>query len=119
MAHWAEVDENNKVIRVLVGSNDDPDEGHQWLVDNLGGRWLKTSYNTRKGVHLQGGTPYRGNYAAEGFEYYEDIDAFMPPKPFPSWHIDAVAFEWRAPTPRPQEGDWRWDEDNQVWVEVV
>ena len=46
MAHWAEIDENNTVLRVTVGSNDDSDEGYQWLIDNLGGTWVKTSYNT-------------------------------------------------------------------------
>ena len=51
MAHWAELDENNIVTRVLVGSNEDADEGYQWLIDNLGGTWVKTSYNTQGGVH--------------------------------------------------------------------
>ena len=49
MAHWAELDESNIVTRVLVGSNDDPDEGYQWLIDNLGGTWVKTSYNAVAG----------------------------------------------------------------------
>lgn len=81
MAHWAELDENNVVLRVLVTSNDEPDEGYQWLVDNLGGRWLKTSYNTFGGVHANGGVPLRKNYAGVGFIYDEDKDAFIPPKP--------------------------------------
>ena len=50
MAHWAEIDENNIVLRVTVGSNDDPDEGYQWLIDNLGGTWIKTSYNAATNV---------------------------------------------------------------------
>ena len=54
MAHWAELDENNIVTRVLVGDNNDPnnDEGYQWLIDNLGGRWIKTSYNARNGKRV-------------------------------------------------------------------
>ena len=52
MAHFAELDENNIVIRVTVGSNDDSDEGYQWLIDNLGGRWIKTSYNARNGKRV-------------------------------------------------------------------
>lgn len=83
MAHWAEVDENNIVIRVTVGDNNDPngDEGYQWLIDNLGGRWIKTSYNTVKGVHLTGGVPLRKNFAGIGFTYDEQRDAFIPPQP--------------------------------------
>jgi hypothetical protein len=83
MAHWAEIDENNVVLRVLVGNNDDPngDEGYQWLVDNLGGTWIKTSYNTRGGIHLENGTPFRKNYAGIGFTYDEERDAFIAPKP--------------------------------------
>jgi hypothetical protein len=81
MAHWAELDENNIVLRVVVGSNDEVDEGYQWLIDNLGGRWVKTSYNTLGGVHLTGGVPLRKNYAGVGFIYDEIRDAFIAPKP--------------------------------------
>jgi hypothetical protein len=72
MSHWAEIDESNQVIRVLVGDNNDPngDEGHQWLIDNLGGTWIKTSYN---------GT-IRKNYAGIGYSYDEERDAFIPIK---------------------------------------
>jgi hypothetical protein len=73
MAHWAELDNNNKVIRVLVGDNNDPngDEGYQWLLDNLGGTWIKTSYN---------GT-IRYNYAGIGYTYDPEPDAFIAPRP--------------------------------------
>jgi hypothetical protein len=54
MAHWAELDENNIVLRVTVGDNKEPDEGYQWLIENLGGTWVKTSYNTYCGVHILG-----------------------------------------------------------------
>ena len=65
MAHWAEIDENNIVLRVTVGSNDEPDEGYQWLIDNLGGTWIKTSYNGN----------IRGTFAGVGMTYdpVEDI----------------------------------------------
>ena len=71
MSHWAEVDENNVVLRVLVGDNNDPsgDEGYQWLIDNLGGRWIKTSYN---------GT-IRGTFAGVGFVYDSERDIFIAP----------------------------------------
>jgi hypothetical protein len=73
MAHWAEIDENNKVVRVLVGDNNDPsgDEGYQWIIDNLGGTWLKTSYNAK----------IRYNFAAIGYTYDSVDDAFIAPEP--------------------------------------
>jgi hypothetical protein len=80
MAHWAKI-EDGFVTQVTVGSNDEPDEGYQWLVDNLGGTWIKTSYNTRGGEHLLGGTPLRKNYSGIGFTYDSTRDAFIPPKP--------------------------------------
>jgi hypothetical protein len=71
MSHWAELNENNKVIRILRGDNNDPDEGYQWLIDNLGGTWVKTSYN---------GT-IRYNFAGIGYEYDPIDDAFIAPMP--------------------------------------
>lgn len=73
MSHWAELDENNKVIRVLVGDNNDPagDEGYSWLVENLGGNWIKTSYNAT----------IRYNYAGVGYLYDPIDDAFIAPEP--------------------------------------
>ena len=73
MSHWAELNAKNKVIRVLVGDNNDPngDEGYQWLLDNLGGTWVKTSYNST----------IRYNYAGIGFTYDADADAFIAPRP--------------------------------------
>lgn len=73
MSHWAELDNNNKVIRVLVGDNNDPngDEGYQWLLDNLGGTWVKTSYNAK----------IRYNYAGIGYTYDPVDDAFIAPMP--------------------------------------
>ena len=99
MSHWAEINENNIVIRVTVGKNDDPDEGYQCLVDNLGGTWLQTSYNTHACQHLDGGTPFRGNFAGLGFSYREDLDAFIPPMPevtdeFPAWVLNEQTFQW-------------------------
>ena len=99
MAHWAEIDKNNIVLRVTVGSNDEPDEGYQWLIDNLGGTWIKTSYTTIAGVHALGGTPLRKNYAGIGYSYNEELDAFIPPKP--------------------EIGNWELNEDTCLWVEVA
>lgn len=119
MAHWAEVDENNIVTRVLVGSNEDPDEGYQWLLDHLGGTWVKTSYNTLGGVHSLGGTPIRKNYAGIGYTYDSERDAFIPPKPFNSWVLDEDTCLWNAPTPYPADGQtYRWVEDDLNWQVV-
>ena len=73
MSHWAELNADNKVLRVLVGDNNDPngDEGYQWLLDNLGGTWVKTSYNSK----------IRYNYAGVGYTYDPDADAFIAPRP--------------------------------------
>ena len=89
MSHWAELDSNNKVIRVLVGDNNYADEGYQWLIDNLGGTWVKTSYNTQGGKHLLGGTPFRKNYAGVGYTYDSTRDAFIPPR----CHAEAILDE--------------------------
>lgn len=72
MAHWAEIDENNIVLRVTVGDNNDSngDEGYQWLIDNLGGRWIQTSYNAN----------FRGKFAAPGDFYDEVNDLFIMPE---------------------------------------
>jgi len=119
MAHWAELDENNIVTRVLVGSNEDPDEGYQWLIDNLGGTWVKTSYNTVAGTHTLGGTPFRKNYAGIGYSYDEALDAFIPPKPFESWLLDEETCQWKAPIDYPTDDKfYRWNEDTTSWVVI-
>ena len=123
MAHWAEVNPDNVVVRVLVTSNDEPDEGHSWLLQNLGGRWVKTSYNTHRGVHVNGGTPLRYNSAAIGYTYSDDPmwaaqdGAFIPPQSFPSWVLDPNTATWEAPVPYPTDGPtYIWDEDSLSWV---
>jgi hypothetical protein len=109
MAHWAKIDDNNIVIEIIVTDNNDPngDEGYQWLIDNLGGRWVKTSYNTFSGVHKEGGTPLRKNYATIGGTYDKQRDAFIPPKPSETknWQGFPVVFDL--------------DEDTCQWIRKV
>jgi hypothetical protein len=108
MAHWAELDENNVVLRVLVGDNNDPngDEGYQWLLDNLGGTWVKTSYNGN----------IRKNFAGIGFTYNEELDAFVPPKPFASWTLNEETALWEPPVPYPTDGEiYTWNEETTSW----
>ncbi len=121
MAHWAEIDENNIVLRVTVGDNNDSnnDEGYQWLIDNLGGTWIKTSYNTRNGVHQNDGTPLRKNFAGIGHTYDPIRDAFIPPTPFPSWILNETTCQWESPVPYPTDGPaYCWDEATLTWVEL-
>jgi hypothetical protein len=86
MSHWAEVDENNTVLRVLVGRNDDEngDEGYKWLIDNLGGTWIKTSYNAK----------IRGNYAGIGMTYLPLEDIFIHPKCHEEAVLNAKSAKW-------------------------
>jgi hypothetical protein len=107
-----------------VGNDSDPNEGYDWLIENLGGTWLKTSYNTRGGVHYTDGLPsddqskaLRFNYAGIGFTYDADRDAFIPAKPYDSWVLDEDTCLWEAPVAKP-EGDFVWDEQSGDWVEA-
>ena len=110
MSHFAEIDNQNKVIRVLVGDNNDPagDEGYQWLIDNLGGTWIQTSYNGN----------IRKQYAGIGYTYDAVNDVFIAPQPYQSWLLDDN-FDWQPPTPKPIEGVWYWNEEELTWKEVV
>jgi hypothetical protein len=87
MSHWAELDSNNKVIRVTVGDNNEPDEGYQWLIDNLGGTWIKTSYNGR----------IRKNYAGIGYTYDAVRDAFIAPEPANAVGFNEETCQWIIP----------------------
>jgi hypothetical protein len=86
MSHWAELDDLNKVIRVLVGDNNEPDEG-QAFMQSLGGTWIKTSYNAT----------IRKNFAGIGYTYDADRDAFIAPKPENSIGFDEETCQWILP----------------------
>ena len=116
MAHFAELDENNNVLRVIVvGDQDTADDqgneveaiGIEFCQNLLGGNWIQTSYNDN----------IRKQYAGIGFSYDSDADVFIGLQPFPSWSLDDN-YDWQAPTPRPDGFNWDWDEDSQTWVEV-
>lgn len=121
MAHWAQLDDKNIVIQVTVGDNNDPngDEGYKWLIDNIGGKWVKTSYNTYGDVHLLGGEPFRKNYAGIGYTYDEARDAFISPKPHDSWLLDEKTCNWIAPVEYPSDGViYEWDEEQLDWTPI-
>jgi len=117
MAHFAELDSNNVVLRVIVvGDKDTADVngnevesiGVSFCQKLLGGNWKQTSYNGNK----------RKNYAGAGFTYDAAIDAFVPPKPYPSWVLNNETAQWVAPVPMPTDGKkYTWDEATQSWVE--
>lgn len=104
MAHFAEIDENNVVLRILVTDNDYPNEGYDWLIETFGGNWVQTSYNAT----------IRKNFAGVGFIYDADRDAFIPPQPFPSWILDEETCLWGPPTPAPDD-EHIWNEEELEW----
>lgn len=113
MAHFAYINSNGIVEKVIVAEQDVIDSG---LFGNPL-RWVQTSYNTRGGVHILGGTPLRKNYAGIGFVYDSARDAFIPPKPFASWVLNEETCLWESPTPRPDDGlEYYWDEDSKSWI---
>lgn len=121
MAHFAEIDSSNKVLRVLVVSDADQHRGQEFLANDLslGGTWIQTSYNTRGGIHILGGTPFRKNYAGIGYTYDPQRDAFIPPKPanMLSFVIDEETCLWIPPIPYPLDRYfYSWDETDQKWV---
>lgn len=114
MAHFAEIDQNNIVKRVIVASQEVIDSGIVGDPSN----WIQTSYNTNGGIHKTGGTPLRKNYAGIGYKYDNIRDAFIPPQPYPSWTVDEDKGTWKAPKEMPADYTtyaYLWDEDILDW----
>lgn len=125
MSHFAKLDENNVVIFVTVGRDEDNGKEAE-LSAKTGDVYKQTSYNTRGGIHVNGGTPFRKNYAGLGYIYDATRDAFIPPKPFASWLLNEDTCLWDAPIPYPADigteenpKHYKWDEDTTRWVEVT
>jgi hypothetical protein len=119
MSHFAKLDENNVVVFVTVGRQED-DGLEAELTARTGDVYRQTSYNTVGGVHLLGGTPFRKNYAGIGYTYDEQRDAFIPPQPFESWVLNEDSCLWEPPVPYPSDGErYTWDEETGAWIEVV
>ena len=122
MAHFAKLDENNIVIFVTAGRNEDDGRENE-LSARTGDVYKQTSYNTMGGVHKLGGTPFRKNYAGLGYKYDEQRNAFIPPKPYNSWVLDENTCLWNPPIPLPSDfgtGEipkiYDWDESTLNWV---
>jgi hypothetical protein len=112
MAHFAELDADNIVVRVLVVPNEQENRGHDYLATDLGlgGTWVQTSYNAN----------IRKNYAGIGYTFDSGRDAFIPPKPFASWNLNEDTCNWEAPVAYPDdEKMYTWDEATTSWVEVT
>ena len=116
MAHFAELDSNGVVQRVIVVANKDTADANGNEMESigvafcqklLGGNWKQTSYNGN----------IRKNYAGVGYTYDAGIDAFVPPKPYPSWVLNSSTAQWEAPVPMPSDGGmYSWDEATQSWI---
>lgn len=116
MAHYAFLDENNIVTEVIVGIDEGDIDYEQLYGDFRGQVCKRTSYHTVANTHKNGGTPFRGNFAGIGYTYREDIDAFVPPQPFPSWTLDSNV-TWQPPVSYPSDGGmYSWDEATTSWV---
>ena len=116
MAHYALV-ENNIVVKVIVAE--------QNVIETLPGKWIKTSYNTRDGVHYdENGDPsgkpaLRWNYASIGYEYNQQHDVFIAPKLFDSWILDVNTMTYVAPLPHPSDGkSYKWNEESRNWIVI-
>ena len=116
MAHFCELDNNDVVLRVIVVSNADTSTPDGTEVESIGiafcqrlfgGNWKQTSYNNNMRVR----------YAGIGYTYDETLDAFIPPKPYPSWTLDNSTADWVAPVPYPTDGKvYSWNEADQSWT---
>ena len=119
MAHFAQLNEDNIVTQVIVVHNNDlldengieqESKGQQFCTNLLGGNWVQTSYNAT----------FRKNYAGIGFAYDSVRNAFIPPKPYPSWVLNEDSCQWEAPVAYPSDGKfYTWDEETTSWLEVV
>jgi hypothetical protein len=113
MSHFAKV-ENSIVTQVIVAEQDVIDSGI------FGHGWVQTSYNTHGGVHANGNTPLRKNYAGVGYTYDSTRDAFIPPQPYPSWTLNEDTCLWDCPVAMPTEGGpFTWNEETQTWDAIA
>tara|TARA_S200002703_G_scaffold3696_1_gene5215 strand:- start:1343 stop:1714 length:372 start_codon:yes stop_codon:yes gene_type:complete len=118
MAHYAFLNMQNIVTEVIVGK-DETDGPTNWEIHYGNFReqvCKRTSYNTRGGVHANGGTPFRKNYAGIGYTYDETRDAFIPPQPYDSWTLNETSCLWEAPVSYPTDGEqYEWNEETTTW----
>lgn len=139
MAYYAFINNENIVVNVITGVDenltqtdlDGTEVGgseHSWEIfyENLpqfaGLKCLRTSYNTMGGVHTEGGTAYRGNFAGIGYKYDSDFNVFIAPQPYPSWKLNYTTYQWEAPVAKPDNIEgyiWKWSEINKEWIQLA
>lgn len=116
MSHFAEIDHDDIVIRVIVAEQEFIDSG----AVGHPARWIQTSYNMYGGIHTRGGSPLRKNFAAVGYMYDRSRDAFIPPRPYDNFILDEDACLWIPPMPKPDDGnDYKWDQESESWIEYT
>jgi hypothetical protein len=117
MAHFAELDDNDTVQRVVVVHNNElldesgnevEQKGIDFCVDLFGGKWVQTSFNAT----------IRKNFAGVGYVYDAALDAFIPPKPYPSWLLNEDTCQWECPIEIPTDGLYDWNEELQAWENI-
>lgn len=121
MGHFAKVLDG--IVQQVINADA---EFFDTFIDSSPGSWIKTSYNTRGGVHYgqddqpDGGVALRANYAGIGYTYDLVNDVFYAPQPYPSWTISGPDWIWKPPTPMPLDGkEYKWDEATLNWVELI
>ena len=133
MAHFAKLGTGNIVLRVhAIHNNEAPTEeaGQEFLRRTHKNKdtYKQTSYNTHGGVHLLGGTPMRKNFPGIGSSYDKERDAFIPPKPYPSWTFSDTTLNWEAPETKPDDivdengeilNSHTWNESENKWELLV
>ena len=113
MSHFAKIIDGKTVGLVIVAEQD--------YIDTQHGEWVQTSYNTREGVHILDGTPFRGNYASPGMIWDADKDAFYWPAPHDNWVLNETTWVFEPPVAKPTtspSGYWVWDQDSGAWVDT-
>lgn len=125
MAYYAFLNKDNIVTEVIVGVDEteliEGKHPEHWYTDFRNQTCKRTSYNTLGNQHLSGGTPFRGNFASEGYYYDADFDVFIAPRPYTSWKLNYTTFEWEAPVAKPENVEgfiWKWSEYNKEWIQV-
>lgn len=130
MASFVKLNSENKVIKAVSIANDVITDVNGVEQESIGieflrnlynepdANWKQTSYNTRDNVHINGGTPIRGNYAGLGFIYDSENNVFYPEKPYPSYILDTSKWQWKAPVPKPEGAFYPvvWDEETLSWI---
>lgn len=121
MAHFAKLDTDNNVVDVVVVNNEVLKDSSGNERESLGASFLSTLFDghTNWRQTSYNGT-FRKNYAGIGYKYDHQLDAFIPPKPFRSWVLDAESCQWVSPVPYPNDGQfYLWDEDTTSWIPIV